>query len=319
MRPSCLGRWRTSMAVLEQTESTLVRPLTWERTEDGRRSLVSKEWLVTNGLGGYASGTISGALTRRYHALLVAALPTPYGRTVVLNHLWERLRFPDGRLVSLPEITETPAGREFDCSQHLVECRIEAGLPVWVYEVEGVRFEKRVLMPFQQNTTHVTYRLLSNAAVRIEICPLVAFRLHDAPVSHQLAAPYMLRAIGDRFEIDPEANFPPLRLFVHGRDKAFTVVPETIEGVSYELEESRGYDSRGDLWLPGYFRLTLAPDAPGTLVASTESWETIHALNPDELVDAERHRRQRLIESAKHVQRTDFGSELVLAADQFII
>jgi len=307
------------MAVLEQSESELVRELTWERTEDGRRSLVSKEWLVTNGLGGYASGTISGALTRRYHALLVAALPTPYGRTVVLNHLWERLRLPDGRMVSLPEVTETTEGREFDCSQHLVECRLEAGLPVWVYEVEGIRFEKRVLMPFQQNTTHVIYRLLSNAAVRIELSPLVAFRLHDAPVSHQLAAPYTLRAVGDRFEIDPQGSLPPLRLFAYGRDKAFTVVPETIQDVSYELEESRGYDSRGDLWLPGYFRLTLTPDAPGTLVASTESWETIAALNPDELSGAERHRRQRLIESAKQVPRTDFAAELVLAADQFIV
>ena len=66
-------------------------------TRDASRSSW-KEWLVTNGLGGYASGTVSGALTRRYHGLLVAALPTPFGRTVMLNYVWERLRWPDGRV-----------------------------------------------------------------------------------------------------------------------------------------------------------------------------------------------------------------------------
>ena len=62
--------------------------------------IVSREWLVTNGLGGYASGTVAGAITRRYHAPLIAALPAPHGRVVMLNHLSERIRLPDrdGRL-----------------------------------------------------------------------------------------------------------------------------------------------------------------------------------------------------------------------------
>ena len=89
------------MAVMERLDTELVRPLRWDATDEGRQSLVWKEWLVTNGLGGYASGTVAGALTRRYHALLIAGLPTPFGRTVMLNALWERLRWPDGR-TSLP-------------------------------------------------------------------------------------------------------------------------------------------------------------------------------------------------------------------------
>ena len=308
------------MSVTANAPATeIVRELEWARTEAGRQSLVGKEWLVTNGLGGYASGTVSGGLTRRYHALLVAGLAVPFGRTVMLNYVWERVRFPDGRVVSLPKVAETSEGNELDSTQYLSGFRLEMGLPVWTYDVEGVRFEKRVLMPHLQNTTHVSYRLLSQESVRLELQPLVAFRLHEAPVSHPVTAPYALQALGDRFEIVPGADMPSLRLFLYGSDKAFTVVNETYRDIVYGLEQNRGYECCGDLWSPGYFRLTLTSGQAGTLVASTESWETIGALNPEELPAAERSRRRRLIESAKQVPSTGATAELVLAADQFII
>jgi predicted glycogen debranching enzyme len=306
------------MAVMDQT-GELVRTLEWPPTEEGRQSLTWKEWLVTNGLGGYATGTVSGSLTRRYHGLLVAALPTPFGRTMMLNYVWEQLRFPDGRLVSLPQVVDTADGKEVNTSRYLVGFRLEAGLPVWEYNAEGVRFEKRVLMPHLQNTTHVTYQLLSTEPVRLELRPMVAFRLHEAPVSHPVTAPYGVHAIGDRFEIEPGGDLPPLRLFLYGHEKAFTVIPDSFTTLSYALEQNRGYECCGDLWTPGYFRLQLTPDTPGTLVASTESWETIGALNPEELPHAEHRRRRRLVEAARGVPHTGMAAELVLAADQFII
>jgi predicted glycogen debranching enzyme len=307
------------MTVLDRTDIDLVRELSWESTEEGRRALAAKEWLVTNGVGGYASGTVSGALTRRYHGVLVAALPTPFGRTVMFNHIWEKLRWPDGRSVSLHTVIDTSDGKEFDTSRYLIGFRLEAGLPVWTYEIEGVRFEKRVLMPYLQNTTHIGYRLLSPEPMRLELRPFVAFRLHEAPVSHPVAAPYALNALGDQFEIAPGGDLPPLRLFLHGNEKAFTVLPETFHHAAYALEQNRGYECCGDLWSPGYFRLILAPESPGTVVASTESWEMIGALNPGELPHAEGRRRSRLLDCAKRVPRTGMPAELVLAADQFII
>jgi predicted glycogen debranching enzyme len=307
------------MSVIELAESELVRRVTWQPTEEGRRALTSREWLVTNGLGGYASGTLSGALTRRYHGLLVSGLATPFGRTVMLNFLWERLRSADGRTVSLYKVVDTDLGKEVDSSYYLADFRLEAGLPVWTYDVEGVRFEKRVMMAHLQNTTHVAYRLLSSEAVRLELSPYVAFRLHEAPVSHPVTAPYQVQALGDRFEIAPGGDLPPLRLFLYGQEKAFTIVPDSFLQMAYGLERNRGYECCGDLWTPGYFRLRLGPDAPGTLVASTESWETIGALTPDELPRADTHRRKRLIGSAKSVPNAGMPAQLVLAADQFII
>jgi predicted glycogen debranching enzyme len=304
---------------MEQTDTQLVRTIRWEQTDEGRQSLVWKEWLVSNGLGGYASGTVSGALTRRYHGLLIAALPTPFGRTVMFNYIGERLRGGDGRLTALAETVDTPGGREFDSSKHLAGFRLEAGLPIWTYEIEGVRFEKRILMPHMQNTTHVSYRLLSEVPAQLELRPYFAFRLHEAPVNHPVAAPYALHAFGDRFEITPGADLPSLRMFLYAKDKAFTIRPEALENVAYALELNRGYECCGELWTPGYFSLTLSPGEWCTLVGSTESWEMIGALNPQELPAAERRRRDRLVASARRVPETGMAAELVLAADQFII
>ena len=120
-----------------------------------------REWLVTNGLGGYASGTVAGVVTRRYHGLLVASLPAPLGRIVMLNHLLERVRLRGsaGRSGSATR-TRSPGRTPPIATEHLVEFRLELGLPVWRYELAGVEIEKRVVMPHGQNTVHVTYRLL---------------------------------------------------------------------------------------------------------------------------------------------------------------
>jgi glycogen debranching enzyme len=77
------------------------RSLPWDKASHSRELLLSREWLVTNGLGGFASGTISGAITRRYHGLLIAALPAPHGRMVMWSHVSEFLRFADDDVVSL--------------------------------------------------------------------------------------------------------------------------------------------------------------------------------------------------------------------------
>src|SRR6202140_5770501 len=108
---------------------------------------LNEEWLVTNGLGGYASGTVVGALTRRYHGLLIAALPNPLGRTMTLNALSERIRLPN-RDVYFTGPNEllgvdppgTLAPREF---------ALEGGLPVWRYEIGGFVLEKRIFMVYR--------------------------------------------------------------------------------------------------------------------------------------------------------------------------
>src|SRR2546425_5159896 len=104
--------------------------------EHAPHSESSEEWLVTNGLGGYASGTVSGAITRRYHGLLIAALPNPLGRMMMLNGLSERLRLPDRRVVYTG--AEELAGITPEHTLAVSEFRLEAGAPVWLYGTESL-------------------------------------------------------------------------------------------------------------------------------------------------------------------------------------
>src|SRR5437868_3911971 len=129
----------------------LIRTMPWNGADPPEwEPLLTREWLVTNGLGGYASGTIAGAATRRYHGLLVAALPAPLGRVMMFNHLLEQVRLPDWSTVQFGGEERQGGSLELHGTGHLKEFRLEAGLPVWRYEVEGLVLEKRVFLPHMQ-------------------------------------------------------------------------------------------------------------------------------------------------------------------------
>ena len=158
------------------------------------------EWLVTNGLGGYASGTLAGTCTRRYHGLLVAALPAPLGRMMMFNHLVEQIRLPDGRIVPLAGDIQAGAARNEVGA--LESFSLENGLPVWRYKVDGFVLERRVVLPYRANTVHLIYRLLAaTASIRLRVRPGLHFRPHEAPVAAPLVKPYPVIATGDHFEI----------------------------------------------------------------------------------------------------------------------
>jgi predicted glycogen debranching enzyme len=278
--------------------------------------LVDREWLVANGLGGYASGTLAGVPTRRYHGLLVAAMPAPLGRALMLGQVEEVLRLPDGTIVPLV----SPLGGEQRGA--LREFRLEWGLPVWIYEVGGFRLEKRVFLAHLQNTVHVTYRLTAGEGmVRLEMHPTVDFRPHDAPVSTPQGGPYRLTVVEDRYELcSAWPNLPPLRLSLEGQRPTFTMAPRKIEEVYYPVEARRGYESVGDLWSPGFFGADLrAGEDAVALTASTEGWEVVRALTAAEAFEAEIERRRRLIQAADSRAHAGTAAELVLAADAFVV
>ena len=308
-------------ALARAERASLFRRMPWPGAAAAAQQerLLTREWLVTNGLGGYASGTVSGVMTRRYHGLLVAALPAPFGRVVMLNHVAEHLRLPDGRKVALGGEERVGSSPELHGAEYLREFRLEGGLPVWQFDVGGWVLEKRLLLPHQQNTVHITYALVSgDGPVRLDIRPSLHFRHHEAPVSLPFDHPYAVTVVEDRYEITAE-GLPPLRLLVCGEGGSLTIQPRRVRQVLYRMEESRGYESAGDWWSPGHFRVWLGPDADATLIASTESWQAIRALTPNAARSAEQQRRERLLSLAPEAVRDGTPAELLLAADQFII
>ena len=301
-------------------ETKLVRSITLGGTGGETREKLQREWLLTNGLGGYASGTISGCVTRRYHGLLVAALPSPLGRVVMFNHLAEFVELPDGTSVQIGgEEPQQEEGQDMQ-THSLTEFRLENLLPVWRIELGEVVIEKRLLLVQGQNTVHVKYTLLSDQkCVRLELRPSFHFRPHEYDVAEAMKEEYLISIRGRHYEVQAGHPFPPLRLLLHGERAAFTHDAEGAREISYQYEAERGYRSRGTLWSPGYFAANLHPKQSCTLIGSTEPWTTVLALAPEEAVASDSVRRQRLVQWA-HLKDNDHdGAGLVLAADQFIM
>ena len=311
-----------------------VRVMPW--TGGDVEPLVSREWLVTNGLGGYASGTISGVATRRYHGLLIAALPAPHGRSMMLAQLGEQLTLADGRTISLGG-QERVGDLAIPGAASLRELRLELGLPVWRYDLGGgVWMERRLLMLHRQNTVHLGYRITGGAAT-LRLRPMVHFRGHDEQVGVPLGGPYRIDAVEGGFEISigsPEvpagregsapqaaeglpadpARRPPLRLTVSGAPASLAGDKNITEALRYRIEEDRGYEHVGELWSPGELSVPLADGAEVTLIASTEGWPAISAQPPHQARLAEVERRRTLIGAARGP-----AAELIVAADAFII
>src|ERR1051325_11520281 len=129
-------------------EDVIQNRMPWSKKSetDGSDSVVllTREWLVTNGLGGYASASVSGACTRRYHGLLIAALPAPLGRMVMLSHFGESIALADESIVDFSGEELSEEHLDLHSAEHLTEFRLEAGLPVWLYNIHGCLLEKRL-------------------------------------------------------------------------------------------------------------------------------------------------------------------------------
>jgi predicted glycogen debranching enzyme len=292
----------------------------WRRG-DPVEALVSREWLLCNGLGGYACGTVGGVPTRRYHSLLVAALPAPAGRTTLLNQLGETLHLADGTILPLGGLE--PGDGPLLLPEALVELRLDNGRPVWRFEQAGVVLEKRIVLTHHQNTVRIAYRLLEGSApVTLVLEPAVDFRGHDDRVDRGgAAADYTIAAGRNGVQIAlADGTLPPLHLTtrtVHGH-APFVPRPREV-ALQYRVEQARGYEGRGVLHALGIFELLLGPGQEAVLTASTESWDIIHALDATEATRLDDERRLRLLAEAHPQLRQGLGAELVLAADQFVI
>jgi predicted glycogen debranching enzyme len=226
------------------------------------------EWLLTNGTGGFAMGTVAGSNTRRYHGLLVASLHPPVARVVTLARLEETALTANGAVPL--SVNQYPDTLYPDGHTRLVGFSLEEG-PVWTWSVGGVDVERRVLLVPGQQTVLVRYA--SSAPVRLRLEPLLAFRDYHALTHRNPAAwtGFEERAVGNGREVrfQPYPSLPSLRLAHRGGP--FAGGPTWHENVEYLEELDRGLDFREDLLLPGSFELELARGRPELVAATVET------------------------------------------------
>ena len=256
---------------------------------------VRKEWLETNGLGGYASSTIIGANTRRYHGLLVAALAPPTRRTVLLSKLEETLAVREVEYDL--SCNQYPGAVHPQGHRHLREFRLDP-FPTFVYEVgdgRATRLEKTVAMCRGWNAVIVRYRVLDSAGTAsLIVRPLVNCRdyHHLTRENPHFDTSAEVSGARDRISMQPYPGVPALHIALHGA--YFESWGDWYRNFEYAQEAARGLDFREDQYSPGFFTCALDPGETGYLAASLGG--PIEA-DPEAMMEAERERRAFLIGS----------------------
>jgi predicted glycogen debranching enzyme len=271
-----------------------------------------REWLETNGIGGFASSTLNGCNTRRYHGLLVAATKPPVGRLVLLSKLEETL-FIDGQTFELGT-NNYPGVVHPQGFQYLKEFRMDP-FPVITFEVEGVLIEKTVFMVHWENTIVVEYRILNDqpaGLIQMQLRPLIAFRDYHS-LTHENGA--INGAWDERpgiVSISPYTGLPALHL-AHNA-KSIEHAGDWYRNFQYAVERERGLDFTEDLFNPGALFFNLDSESKATIIASTE---TRQASAAPQYRRAEISRRQAI--ALQSPAEDEFVKMLTLAADQYIV
>ena len=278
----------------------------------------SREWLCTNGIGGFASGTVAGLLTRRYHGLLTAALTPPVGRTLLVAKIDETVEYAGVRWELAAnrwaDGTITPQGY-----RHIERFRLDGTTPVWTFAIADALIEKRVWMEQGRNTTYVRYELLrAGGAVTLELKAFVNYRDYHSTT----------RGDGWSMAVEPAEAGLCVTAFAGARPVAIVAPGARCElmhvwhhGLGLEVERERGLDWTDDDLLAGRFEATLRPGEAFTVTCSGD---------PEPSLDGEAAWRRRQAHEAAVLaawRRTPAGSrpnpswieQLVLAADQFVV
>jgi predicted glycogen debranching enzyme len=278
---------------------------------------IAREWLVTNGLGGYAAGTVEMCPTRRYHGTFLPTLRRR-GRTMMVCRLTEEVMGAGGAW-RLDGEERADGSEERSGARALRAFRLRGLVPEWEYQLGRARLQRRIMMVHGENTLLVAYRHVGGPRLSMRLRPFPAFRPHDDAVPDSPPPFALVQACGDRIEMRATGTADPMCLRLYSRYAApFVVLAERSVPLWLRTEEARGYESVDHQVSPGYFECVLEE---GDLVAfgvTVGDWENLER-DPAEAFELEYARERRLLERAPEEARSGPAARLVLAADQFII
>jgi predicted glycogen debranching enzyme len=278
-----------------------------------------REWLVTNGIGGYASGTIAGGMTRRYHGLLIAALQPPVGRTHLVAGLDETVRYGGAEFV-LHTHRWASGVVEPKGFQYIDAFRLDGTTPVWTYALAGARLEKRVRMQQDANTTYVQYTLLQGtAAADIELKALVNYRDFHASTH---AGDWRMRVDAVEHGVRVVAFDHAVPFFLKSVQASCQSQHIWLRDCFLPVEQERGLDDREDHLFAAQFRARVQVGESVTIVLTTEESAALHG----DSARVQRAGSETTLRNAWDTQNPaiavasrDWLSQLVSAADQFIV
>ena len=279
----------------------------------------AREWLVTNGIGGFASGTVAGLATRRYHGLLIAALKAPLGRTLLVSKLEETVRYADR---SYPLATDRWADGTVNPEgyRHIERFRLDGTTPVWTFACADALLEKRVWMQHGANTTYIQYSLVrASRSLELDIKALVNYRDYHSS-THAGDWRINIEPVEHGLRVAAFGGAVPFYIFISSGP--VELAHDWYRNFGLSREQYRGLDDREDHLHAGTFRATLRPGESLTMICSTDAKPELEGVKAWEA--RARHERALLGRwTALHPPLSQAApswvKQLVVAADQFIV
>ncbi|MBI3536546.1 MAG: glycogen debranching enzyme family protein, partial [Chloroflexi bacterium] len=273
---------------------------------------LAREWIVTNGIGGYASSTITGANTRRYHGLLIAALAPPAARVVLLSKIDEEVQI--GGLTYRLGTNQYENGTIHpDGYLYLERVELDGMLPTFFYQAPNFALTKTIWMEHGANTTHIHYQLARESApIQLTLLPLCTHKNFHTELRGAAEWRFAVAACGGELEINAFEGATPYRLLFPPRVQ-FVPLDLWYWRFLHAREQDRGYDAVEDLFLPGLLRVNLRGGETLTITATTDARGIGNSVARSR---ARARTRQKLL--ARRAQ-DDVEKQLRVAADQFII
>ena len=259
---------------------------------------ITKEWIITNGIGGYASSTILGINTRKYHGLLVAPLTPPARRHVILSKLDESIEIEEKKYNLYSNICKNYISDGYK----YLESFEKDFMPVFTYEINNIKISKIICMEYGKNTVCVLYSIKNNGPkAKFTVTPIVNFRdFHTMSTNHQFNIKQEIKNSKVKLEIDNYANYPVY--FYMSKGNYIQHFNDTFNNMYYIEEEKRGFFPEENLAVPGRYEIEIPENTNTELGFVCSLEENIEEINVRTVINKEIIRINELMYKSEFIE-----------------
>ena len=276
---------------------------------------LKREWLITNGMGGFASSTIIGANTRRYHGLLIAPLMPPAQRYLILSKVDESIQIENEKYDLYTNVGENYISQGYKF-QESFEKDI---FPTFKYNVAGVNIEKTICMEYGKEVVGICYKIKNiNKHSLFTLAPIVNFRdFHSMSTKYEFNIKQQINNTKVKIIVDENQENP---IYMYVSDGKYIEHKNNIfKDMFYIEEQKRGFYPKENHSVVGVYEVNLQPNEEKTIFFTCGLESNIENANVENMLKNEKIRIQKIIQNAEISTKTEFETELIKATDQFVV
>ena len=277
---------------------------------------LTREWLVTNGIGGFASSTIIGANTRKYHGLFIAPLTPPARRYLILSKLDESIQIENNKYDLYTNVGENYISQGYKFQEKFQKDIF----PSFIYQVEDIKITKTICMEQGKEFVGVYYKIKNGKKPsKLTLAPIINFRdFHTMSTNHTFNVRQQIDGTKVKLVIDGKSDFP---VYMNLSEGTYTeYYNNTFKDMFYLEEQKRGFYPKENHSVTGVYEINIAPNETKELHFICGFQENIEEINLEEVIEKETKRVNQIIKSSKLVgQKPELVEKLIKASDQFIV